>query len=167
MSECCCSAPAPTAGDHPADGFQDMVQRCYVHACEQKEQGRKLVGIMCEYTPRELIMAAGAMPVCLCGGSAEMIPAAEQTLPSNLCPIIKSTFGYGIKKANPFLEMADLLVAETTCDGKKKMYELLQETYPMHVLELPQNPDPHKPNHDGLQNSHPTHRTCHCAFAQR
>ena len=141
MSECCCSAPAPTAGDHPADGFQDMVQRCYDHACEQKKQGRKLVGIMCEYTPRELIMAAGAMPVCLCGGSAEMIPAAEQTLPNNLCPIIKSTFGYGIKKANPFLEMADLLVAETTCDGKKKMYELLQETYPMHVLELPQKPD--------------------------
>jgi len=118
-----------------------MVQRCYEYVTEQKANGRKLVGIMCEYTPREIIMAAGAMPVCLCGGSAEMIPAAEQTLPSNLCPLIKSTFGYGVKKANPFLEMADLVVAETTCDGKKKMYELLRETYPMHVLELPQKPD--------------------------
>ena len=37
--------------------------------------------------------------------------------------------------------MADLLVAETTCDGKKKMYELLGQQYPMHVLELPQKPD--------------------------
>jgi benzoyl-CoA reductase/2-hydroxyglutaryl-CoA dehydratase subunit BcrC/BadD/HgdB len=37
--------------------------------------------------------------------------------------------------------MADLMVAETTCDGKKKMYELLAETKPMHVLELPQKPD--------------------------
>jgi benzoyl-CoA reductase/2-hydroxyglutaryl-CoA dehydratase subunit BcrC/BadD/HgdB len=36
--------------------------------------------------------------------------------------------------------MADLLVAETTCDGKKKMYELLAEERPMHVLEYPQKP---------------------------
>ena len=34
--------------------------------------------------------------------------------------------------------MADLVVAETTCDGKKKMFELLAETQPMYVLELPQ-----------------------------
>ena len=143
MSTCCNSSPKPTSCDasHPADAFQDMVQRCYDYATAEKEKGRKLVGIMCEYTPREIMMAAGAMPVCLCGGSAEMIPAAEQTLPSNLCPLIKSTFGYGVKKANPFLEMADLLVAETTCDGKKKMYELMRESYPMHVLELPQKPD--------------------------
>jgi benzoyl-CoA reductase/2-hydroxyglutaryl-CoA dehydratase subunit BcrC/BadD/HgdB len=34
--------------------------------------------------------------------------------------------------------MADLIVGETTCDGKKKMYELLAESRPMYVLELPQ-----------------------------
>jgi len=121
--------------------FGDMVQHCYEHASAHKETGGKLVGIMCEFTPRELIMAAGAVPVCLCGGSAEMIPVAEETLPANLCPLIKSTYGYGVNKANPFLEMADLLVAETTCDGKKKMYEILSESRPMHVLELPQRPD--------------------------
>jgi benzoyl-CoA reductase/2-hydroxyglutaryl-CoA dehydratase subunit BcrC/BadD/HgdB len=36
--------------------------------------------------------------------------------------------------------MADLVVAETTCDGKKKMYELMAQTRPMYVLELPQKP---------------------------
>jgi len=143
VSACGGNAAAPPAPDaaHPADAFADMVQRCYDYARAEKERGRKLVGIMCEYTPRELILAAGAMPVCLCGGSNETIPAAEQTLPGNLCPLIKSTFGYGVQRANPFLEMADLLVAETTCDGKKKMYELLREAHPMHVLELPQKPD--------------------------
>jgi len=118
-----------------------MVNHCYEYATAQKQAGRKLVGIMCEFTPRELIMAANAMPVCLCGGSAEMIPPAEDSLPANLCPLIKSTFGYSVQQANPFLEMADLLVAETTCDGKKKMYELLSQRHPMHVLELPQKPD--------------------------
>jgi benzoyl-CoA reductase/2-hydroxyglutaryl-CoA dehydratase subunit BcrC/BadD/HgdB len=118
--------------------FDGMVDHCYEQATAFKQAGGHLVGIMCEYTPRELIFAAGAWPVCLCGGSAEMIPAAETVLPANLCPLIKSTFGFSINKANPFLEMADLVVAETTCDGKKKMYERLAERHPMVVLELPQ-----------------------------
>jgi benzoyl-CoA reductase/2-hydroxyglutaryl-CoA dehydratase subunit BcrC/BadD/HgdB len=96
---------------------------------------------MCEYAPRELIMAAGGVPVCLCGGSAATIAAAEEHLPANLCPLIKSTFGYHVQKSNPFLEMADLVVAETTCDGKKKMFELMAESRPTYVLELPQKQD--------------------------
>jgi benzoyl-CoA reductase/2-hydroxyglutaryl-CoA dehydratase subunit BcrC/BadD/HgdB len=118
-----------------------MVQRCLDYAMEAKSQGRPIVGILCEYTPREVIMAAGGVPVCLCGGSAEMASVAEEQLPANLCPLIKSTYGYALTRKNPFLEMADLIVAETTCDGKKKMYELLGERYPMYVLELPQKPD--------------------------
>jgi benzoyl-CoA reductase/2-hydroxyglutaryl-CoA dehydratase subunit BcrC/BadD/HgdB len=121
--------------------FDGMVDHCYEQAVAFKRAGGHLVGIMCEYTPRELIFAAGAWPVCLCGGSPEMIPAAEALLPSNLCPLIKSTFGFSVNKANPFLEMAELVVAETTCDGKKKMYERLAERHPMHVMELPQKAD--------------------------
>ncbi len=137
----CCIGTTPTGGDGPITWFDDMVPRSIEYAEEQKRAGKKIVGIMCEYTPRELIMAADGVPVCLCGGSAAMIPKAEETLPANLCPLIKSTYGYSVEKANPFLEMADLLVAETTCDGKKKMYELLSRNRPMHVLELPQKPD--------------------------
>jgi benzoyl-CoA reductase/2-hydroxyglutaryl-CoA dehydratase subunit BcrC/BadD/HgdB len=118
-----------------------MIDNCYEHAAAAKAAGRPVVGILCEYCPRELIMAAGAVPVCLCGGSAKTIPPAEEHLPINLCPLIKSTYGYHLLRSNPFLEMADLVVGETTCDGKKKMYELMAETRPMYVLELPQKPD--------------------------
>jgi len=117
-----------------------MIPNCVSYAERAKEEGRPLVGIMCEVTPREMILAAGGVPVCLCGGSAETAAAAEEDLPANLCPLIKSTWGFHTTKSNPFLEMADLLVAETTCDGKKKMYELLAEERPMHVLEYPQKP---------------------------
>lgn len=86
-------------------------------------------------------MAPGAIPVCLCGGSAEMIGPAEEHLPVGLCPLIKSTYGFHLKKANPFLEIPDLLVVGTTCDGKKKMYELMGLRRRMHVIELPQKPD--------------------------
>lgn len=133
-------APAapPGAAGTPLEWFDHMVSHALAYAKEQKAAGRKIVGIMCEYTPREVIFAAGGIPVCLCGGDVEQIPAAEQVLPANLCPLIKSTYGYHRNHSNPFLEMADLLVAETTCDGKKKMYELMAEERPLYVLELPQ-----------------------------
>jgi benzoyl-CoA reductase/2-hydroxyglutaryl-CoA dehydratase subunit BcrC/BadD/HgdB len=135
------AAPASQAAGCPLAWFERMIPNCLEYARDAKAKGRRIVGIMCEYTPRELILAAGAVPVCLCGGSAETIGAAEEHLPANLCPLIKSTYGYHLQKGNPFLEMADLIVAETTCDGKKKMYELMAQTRPMHVLELPQKPD--------------------------
>jgi len=115
-----------------------MIDHCYDYAEAARGAGRPIVGILCEFTPREIILAAGAVPVCLCGGSAATIPAAEQYLPANLCPLIKSTFGYFVTGKNPFLNWADLVVAETTCDGKKKMFELLGASKPMYVLELPQ-----------------------------
>ncbi len=144
-----CPDPRPrgraTAGVQPAEAalawFSDMIANCYEVATDAKERGRPVVGIMCEYTPREIIMAAGAIPVCLCGGSAATIGAAERDLPANLCPLIKSTYGYHVLQSNPFLEMADLIIAETTCDGKKKMFELMAQTRPTYQLELPQKPD--------------------------
>src|SRR5512143_738619 len=137
--------PRPPAADNPQPDpltwFAGMTDHCYDFAERAKAEGRPIVGIMCEFTPREIILAAGAVPVCLCGGSAATIPAAEQVLPANLCPLIKSTFGYHVTGKNPFLQWADLVVAETTCDGKKKMFELLGAAKPMYVLELPQKAD--------------------------
>jgi len=100
-----------------------------------------VAAIFWEYTPRELIMAAGAVPVCMCGGSHRTALLAEGKLPANLCPLIKSSYGYVLDGSSPFFELADLVVAETTCDGKKKMYELLAAHKPVHVLELTQKPD--------------------------
>jgi len=145
MSDCCSSktekACCGTANVTPEAWFTKMIDHCLAYAREAKAQGRPVIGIMCEYTPREVILAAGGVPVCLCGGSARMAEVAERELPANLCPLIKSTYGYHLQHSNPFLEMADLIVAETTCDGKKKMFELLAESRPVHLLELPQKSD--------------------------
>jgi len=82
-----------------------MIDHCYDYAEAAKAQGRPIVGILCEFTPREIILAAGAVPVCLCGGSATTIPEAEQYLPANLCPLIKSTFGYHVKGSKSIFAM--------------------------------------------------------------
>ena len=134
-------AKCGNSAEDPGSWFAKMISNCLQYASAAKAEGRPIVCIMCEYTPRELIMAAGGVPVCLCGGSLKTIPAAEEHLPANLCPLIKSTYGYHVQRNNPFLEMADLVVGETTCDGKKKMFELMGESRPMYVLELPQRAD--------------------------
>ncbi|MDO7788770.1 double-cubane-cluster-containing anaerobic reductase [Desulforamulus aquiferis] len=104
-----------------------------------KLQGEKVVGCYCTFTPQELILAAGAHAVTLCGTRQEPVAAAERDLPRNLCPLIKSSYGFAITGKCPYFEAADLLVAETTCDGKKKMYELMGKIKPMHVMNLPHN----------------------------
>ena len=108
-------------------------------AVEQaKEQGRKVVGQFCLYSPNEIALAAGAIPVSLCGTRNDSIAAAEEILPRAICPLIKSSFGFALKDACPYLVASDVVVADTTCDGKKKMYELLNEYKPVFLLQLPQ-----------------------------
>lgn len=106
-----------------------------------KDEGRKVAGLYCLYSPTELVVAAGAIPLPLCGTRNEPIAAAEKILPRNLCPLIKSSFGFAATDTCPFFHFSDLLIGETTCDGKKKMYELIKEYRPIHLLQLPQNQD--------------------------
>ncbi len=79
----------------------------------------------------------GAIPVGLCGTREEPIAAAEETLPRNLCPLIKSSYGFAVTDTCPYFFFSDLIVGETTCDGKKKMFELLNKIKPVHVMQLP------------------------------
>ena len=105
---------------------------------EAKKQGKKVVGQYCLYSPSEIAVAAGAIPVSLCGTRNDSIPAAEEMLPRALCPLIKSSFGFALNDSCPYLGAADVVVADTTCDGKKKMYELLAAYKPVFLLQLPQ-----------------------------
>ena len=67
-----------------------------------KENGVKVAGLYCLYAPVELVVAAEAIPVSLCGTRNEPIAAAEKILPRNLCPLIKSSFGFAVTDSCPF-----------------------------------------------------------------
>ena len=108
---------------------------------ELKEAGVPVVGTYCTYTTWELIRAAGGIAVTLCSTSEKPIAAAELHLPRNLCPLIKSSYGFALTDTCPYFHFCDLVVGETTCDGKKKMYEYLAELRPTHVMQLPQTTD--------------------------
>ncbi len=121
------------------DEFIDARKAGFMKVKEYKENGGNFAGCLCSYTPNELLDAAGVASVGLCGTSNETVPDAEVDLPKNLCPLIKSTYGFAKSQKCPYTYFADLIVGETTCDGKKKMYELLSEYKDVHVLHLPQS----------------------------
>lgn len=118
--------------------IKHIEDRVYSGVVQQCAMGRKVVGLYCAFTPKELVTASGAIPVSLCSGSEEPFPVAEEDLPANLCPLIKSSYGHAKADTCPYFHMTDFLLADTTCDGKKKMFELLSRIKPLHVLMLPQ-----------------------------
>ncbi len=107
---------------------------------DQRAAGNKVVGAFCIYAPEELAYAANATMVGLCGGADFSVPDAEAVLPRNLCPLVKSFYGFKLNRTCPYFQSSDLVVGETTCDGKKKVYELLNELIPTYVLEIPHKP---------------------------
>lgn len=121
------------------EDFNDARKKGFLTMKQLKDEGRNVVGTFCTYTPVEIFMAANCVYVGLCSTSDETIPEAEKILPRNLCPLIKSSYGFAITDKCPYMYFADLIVGETTCDGKKKMYELLEEIKNVHVMELPNN----------------------------
>ena len=117
--------------------FQTAGEKTLLALEERREQGLKTAGVYCIFSPVELIRAAGAVSVGLCGKSQVPIGAAETVLPANLCPLIKSSYGFGLTDTCPWFATSDFLVGETTCDGKKKMYELLDRLKPLYPMHLP------------------------------
>ncbi len=89
---------------------------------EHQKKGGKVFGTFCVYVPDEVIFAADAIATGLCGGSQFWVPGGEKVLPTNC----------------PFFRIADMYIGETTCDGKKKAWEILSEDVPVHVMDLPQ-----------------------------
>ncbi|MFD3158384.1 double-cubane-cluster-containing anaerobic reductase [Haloimpatiens sp. FM7330] len=105
---------------------------------EFKKNGGKVLGTFCVFVPDEVILAAGALGVGLCAGSEFWVEGGEKVLPKNLCPLIKAFTGAKIDATCPYFQSCDILVGETTCDGKKKAWELLNKYVPVHVMDLPQ-----------------------------
>ena len=104
---------------------------------EHAKQGGKVVATYCVFVPEEIVWAAGGIPVGLCAGAQFSVPMAEEYLPRNTCALIKSSFGFKLGRVCPYVQTSHLIVGETTCDGKKKMFELLGKYQPVYVMEVP------------------------------
>ena len=104
---------------------------------QHAKNGGKVIATYCVFVPEEIVIAADAIPVGLCAGTQFSVPLAEGVLPQNTCALIKSSFGFSLGQICPYLKASHLVVGETTCDGKKKMFEILGEHQPVYVMEVP------------------------------
>lgn len=109
---------------------------------EAQKQGTKIFGTFCIYVPDEVVFAAGGIATGLCGGSQFWVPGGEKVLPAATCPLIKASIGARLDRTCPFFSIADIFVGETTCDGKKKAWEILEQEAPVYVMDLPQQKRP-------------------------
>ena len=63
--------------------FNEQRKAAFIRVKDYKQAGNRLVGFLCSYTPLEIIDAAGAASVALCGTSDEVIPEAETSARSS------------------------------------------------------------------------------------
>ncbi len=119
-------------------------KRALAYIQSKRENGNPITGIYCSYAPMELMHAMDIVPAVLCAFANKPIEAAEEVLPANLCPLVKSSYGFIVTDTCPFFALSDAVIAETTCDGKKKMFELISDRKPLFVMDLPQVPDREK-----------------------
>ncbi|MFL0247275.1 double-cubane-cluster-containing anaerobic reductase [Candidatus Clostridium stratigraminis] len=105
---------------------------------KHKKNGGKVLGTFCVFVPDEVILAANAISVGLCAGSQFWVEDGEKLLPRNMCPLIKAAVGAKVSGTCPYFQSCDMIIGETTCDGKKKAWEILDEYVPVHVMDLPQ-----------------------------
>ncbi len=105
---------------------------------ELKKNGGKVFGTFCVFVPDEIVIACGGAVTGLCGGSQFWVPEGEKVLPADICPLIKASLGAHFGKTCPYFSVSDMYVGETTCDGKKKAYEILGADKETYVMDVPQ-----------------------------
>ena len=110
--------------------LKQMIRDCHM-------QNYPVAVSFCSHVPQEILEAAGvcSLRVMHTDGVEDL---SGQALPSNLCPLVKECYSLCQGDA---LEEADLIIAETSCDGKKKMYELLTRQEQLYYYQVPQGED--------------------------
>ncbi|MBM3565356.1 MAG: benzoyl-CoA reductase subunit C [Alphaproteobacteria bacterium] len=112
------------------------------HAREWKagKSGRKVVGFMPFYVPRELIHAAGALPIGILGGGDQMeVIHGDAYYQSYICRIPRSTVELGVTKR---LDFVDGMLFPSICDVIRNLSGMWKIMFPnvmSRYVDVPQN----------------------------
>ena len=124
------------------DPFLDVLRHIFVDMNDAvKPENTPTVGTYCVMVPPELIYAAGAMPVKLCGGSYTAFNVGDDIAPRDVCPLVKAIMGFESIGAMPVYQKCSLMAVPITCDCKKKLAGYLGERRPTVTLHVPTGRD--------------------------
>jgi benzoyl-CoA reductase subunit C len=103
-----------------ASEFYEAYRSRHQLAQRWKEEGRRVFGYFCNYTPEEIIHAAGIIPVRV-RGTAENVDQADAHLPSFCCSYMRSALDQALKGRYSYLDGA---VFPKTCDMTRALYSI-------------------------------------------
>ena len=113
-----------------------------VQEWKSEGDGRKAVGFMPVWAPRQLIHAAGMMPVGIVGGGDDVeIIKGDAYFQSYICHIPRSTIEMAL---NGSLDVLDGMIFPSICDVIRNlsgMWQILFDDRPAWYLDLPQSFD--------------------------
>lgn len=119
----------------------DDLQFASVRAWKRQHPARRAIGYFPVYAPRELIHAAGMLPVGLAGAGDRLdIQHADARFGSFICSIVKTTAEMAM---TGHLDPFDGLLFSTICDSARNLCFVLKRHDPgryIDFLHLPQNP---------------------------
>lgn len=118
-----------------------LFEICLAHLAEALERDIKVAGVILRLCARRSYSTRGNSAGAPGGKDEKHISVAETHLPAALCPLIKSSYGFALSDTCPYFAASNVIIGETTCDGKKKMFELMGQIKPVHVMQLPYSID--------------------------
>lgn len=104
----------------------------WIDSCHKNK--KKAAVYFCSFAPVEILEAAGfqTLQVTHLEGNGDIYP---EELPKNVCPAVRECCHIC---ESGVLNEADLILTESSCDGKKKMFELLKNQSKLYYYQVPQ-----------------------------
>ena len=125
-----------------AQDLYDDLQFEWLARYKVDHPGQKAIGFMPIYVPRELIHAAGMLPVGIMGGGDRLeIVRGDAYYQSYICHIPRSTLELGL---NGGLDGLDGMIFPSICDVIRNLSGMWQMLFPdkyVHYFDVPQNFD--------------------------
>ena len=126
-----------------AKALSDDIDLTAVKSWKELAPGRRAIGHMPTYVPRELIHAAGMLPVGVVGGGDRMeIIRGDAYFQSYICRIPRSTIELALSHR---LDVLDGMLFPAICDVIRNLSGMWSMIFPdryVHYVDLPQNFDP-------------------------
>ncbi len=92
------------------------------HVDAWKGEGKPVIGYFCHYTPVEIILAAGALPLRFRGAGSEDSSAGDAYLSGRLCTYVRHVLSLVLDGEYDFL---DGYIASNCCDHVRRTHDVL------------------------------------------
>jgi benzoyl-CoA reductase/2-hydroxyglutaryl-CoA dehydratase subunit BcrC/BadD/HgdB len=117
--------------------FEEALDHRPGELVEARQNGKKVVGVFCCYTPVEIIHSLGLIPLKLgWGGDDELAEQGIEYITNIQCPYVRQTIGVFKEGKNPYAVNTDVIAISAVCLQEYRMVEVLRYYFGKETLTL-------------------------------